>query len=200
MRRRPVQLGLLRQPTAILVNLANQSQSHFTADSQSVLCLGVEPTLWTFDQILLPFQEFGSGICCLVSVGRPLWREAGSVLCKSRSSHLSVCTFTKTELVQSKIPVRTSQETHYVSAEERNRLKIQIQCVCVSKIQVFLILKPVVRTLTAMLWREAVYAVSLLSLHDLSWLISRALGPSNLQKSFAVRCCLPIVIWFRLQF
>jgi hypothetical protein len=33
--------------------------------SQSV-CLGVEPTLWTFDQILLPFQEFGSGICCPV--------------------------------------------------------------------------------------------------------------------------------------
>jgi hypothetical protein len=35
------------------------------------------------------FQEFGSGICCLVSVGRPLWREAGSVLCKSQSSYLS---------------------------------------------------------------------------------------------------------------
>jgi hypothetical protein len=61
--------------------------------SQSV-CLGVEPTLWTFDQILLPFKVFGSEICCLVSVGRPLRREAGSVLCKSQSSHLSVCTFT----------------------------------------------------------------------------------------------------------
>jgi hypothetical protein len=48
--------------------------------SQSV-CLGVEIILWTFDQILLPFQESGSGICCPVSVGRPLWREAGSVLC-----------------------------------------------------------------------------------------------------------------------
>jgi hypothetical protein len=48
-----------------------QSQRHFTADSQSV-CLGAEPTLWTFDQILLPFQVFGSKICCLVSVGRPL--------------------------------------------------------------------------------------------------------------------------------
>jgi hypothetical protein len=44
-----------------------ECQSRFTADSQSVsqsVCLGVEPTLWTFDQILLPFQEFGSGICC----------------------------------------------------------------------------------------------------------------------------------------
>jgi hypothetical protein len=70
-----------------------QSQNHFMADSESV-CLGVEPTLWTNDQILLPFQEFGSGICCPVSVGRPLRREAGSVLCKSRASHLSVCTFT----------------------------------------------------------------------------------------------------------
>jgi hypothetical protein len=56
-----------------------QSQSHFKADSQSV-CLGFEPTLWTFDQILLPFQEFGSGICCPASVGRPLWRKAGSVI------------------------------------------------------------------------------------------------------------------------
>jgi hypothetical protein len=51
-------------------------------------------TLRTFDQILLPFQEFESGICCPVSVGCPLWREAGSVLCKSQSSHLPVCTFT----------------------------------------------------------------------------------------------------------
>jgi hypothetical protein len=69
------------------------SQSHFTADSHSVY-LGIEPTLWTFQQKLFPFQEFGSGICCPVSVGRPLWREAGSVLCKSQFSHLSVCTFT----------------------------------------------------------------------------------------------------------
>jgi membrane-associated PAP2 superfamily phosphatase len=34
--------------------------------------LGVEPTLWTLDQILFPFQELGSGMCCAVSVGRPL--------------------------------------------------------------------------------------------------------------------------------
>jgi hypothetical protein len=44
-----------------------QSQSHFTAESESVsqsasqsVCLGIEPTLWTSDQRLLPFQEFGS--------------------------------------------------------------------------------------------------------------------------------------------
>jgi hypothetical protein len=71
----------------------SQSLYGWQSVSQSV-CLGVEPTLLTFDQILLPFQVFGSEICCLVSVGRLLWREAGSVLCKSQSSHLSVCTFT----------------------------------------------------------------------------------------------------------
>jgi hypothetical protein len=31
-------------------------------------------------------------LSCLL--GRPLWREADSVLCKSQSSHLSICTFT----------------------------------------------------------------------------------------------------------
>jgi hypothetical protein len=62
------------------ISKQSHSQSHFTADIQSV-CLDVEATLRTFDQILLPFQEFGSGICCPVSVGRPLWREAGSLLC-----------------------------------------------------------------------------------------------------------------------
>jgi hypothetical protein len=57
-----------------------------------LVCLRVEPTLWTFDLILLLFQEFGSGICFPVSVGRPLWREAESVLWQS--THLSVCIFT----------------------------------------------------------------------------------------------------------
>jgi hypothetical protein len=49
--------------------------------SQSVsesVCLGVEPTLRTFDQILLPFQKFGSGVCCPLSVGSPLWRQSQS--------------------------------------------------------------------------------------------------------------------------
>jgi hypothetical protein len=59
------------EPHVKEIGLESQSQSHFTADSQSV-CLGFEPTLWTFDQILLPFEEFGSGISCPVSVGRPL--------------------------------------------------------------------------------------------------------------------------------
>jgi hypothetical protein len=60
----------------LLTSMSIQSQSHFTAESQSV-CLGVEPTLWTFDQILLLFQEFGSGTCCPVSVGCPLYEKLG---------------------------------------------------------------------------------------------------------------------------
>jgi hypothetical protein len=62
--------------------------------SQSVSKSWCRAHLLTSDQIMLPFQVFGSGICCPVSVGRPLWRAAGSVLCKSQSSDLSVCTFT----------------------------------------------------------------------------------------------------------
>jgi hypothetical protein len=51
------------------------TQSESLYGWQSVSMSGVEPTLWT----LLHFQLFGSGICCPVSVGSPLWREAGSV-------------------------------------------------------------------------------------------------------------------------
>jgi hypothetical protein len=80
-----------------ILKIAAKSQSHFKAVSQTVsqsVCLGVEPTLWTFDQILLPFQEIGSGICCPVSVERPLLREVGSVSCKSQSIVICLCTFT----------------------------------------------------------------------------------------------------------
>jgi hypothetical protein len=38
------------------------------ANSQSVSMSCVEPSLWTFEQTLLPFQEFGSAICCPVCV------------------------------------------------------------------------------------------------------------------------------------
>jgi hypothetical protein len=75
----------------------SQSHSHFTADSQSVsqyvlVSSPICERLTTY--VFLPFQVFGSGIYCPVSVGRPLWRDTGSVLCKSQYSHLSVCTFT----------------------------------------------------------------------------------------------------------
>jgi hypothetical protein len=48
--------------------------------SQSV-CLGIEHSYWTCDQILLPVGMLLSEICGLVSVGRPLWREDGSPIC-----------------------------------------------------------------------------------------------------------------------
>jgi hypothetical protein len=67
----------------------NQSEYGWQWVSQSV-CLGVEPTLWTFDQILLRVQRLQSGSYYPISVGHPLWREAGSVLCESQSSHSSV--------------------------------------------------------------------------------------------------------------
>jgi hypothetical protein len=51
---------------------------YFTTDSQSVsqsLCLGIEHPCETCDQILLPVGMLLSEICCLVSLGHPLWRE-----------------------------------------------------------------------------------------------------------------------------
>jgi hypothetical protein len=52
----------------------------FTADSKSV-CLGIEHTCGTCDQILFPVGMLLSEICGLVSMGRPLWREDGSGNC-----------------------------------------------------------------------------------------------------------------------
>jgi hypothetical protein len=48
--------------------------------NQSV-CLGGEHRCGTCDQILLAVDMLQSEICCLVSVGRPLWREDGSAIC-----------------------------------------------------------------------------------------------------------------------
>jgi hypothetical protein len=51
------------------------SGGYFTAYGQSVsrsVCLGVEPTLWTFDQILLPVPWLLSESCGLFSVGHPV--------------------------------------------------------------------------------------------------------------------------------
>jgi hypothetical protein len=73
--------GLRRSVTVCLRK--SQSQS-----LRLTVCLGVEPTLWTFAQILLPFQEVGSGICCPASVGSPLLRERRSVLV---SHSLAIC-------------------------------------------------------------------------------------------------------------
>jgi hypothetical protein len=67
-----------------------QSQSHFTADRQSVC--------WRRGHFVDAWPDIASfsrvWVCNLLSsVGRPLWREARSALCKSQSIHLSVCTF-----------------------------------------------------------------------------------------------------------
>jgi hypothetical protein len=56
------------------------SRSYFAIDSQSV-CLGIEYPCGTCDQILLPVGMLLSEIFCLVSIGRPLWREDGSAVC-----------------------------------------------------------------------------------------------------------------------
>jgi hypothetical protein len=55
-------------PSLTRGRVCHLSESESLYGWQSVsrsVCLGVEPTLWTFDQILLPFQESGSGIFVL---------------------------------------------------------------------------------------------------------------------------------------
>jgi hypothetical protein len=67
----------------------SQSQSPITTGGQSVIMSRYRAHSGTCHQILISVRRFFSEICCLVSVGRPLWREVGSVLCKSQFSHLS---------------------------------------------------------------------------------------------------------------
>jgi hypothetical protein len=69
------------KPPKTLIELAGQSQSQSQkshCDRQSVsqsVCLGVKSKSWTF-----PPQSY-----CFVFLGRPLWREVGSVMCRSLS-------------------------------------------------------------------------------------------------------------------
>jgi hypothetical protein len=58
-------------------------QSHIANDGQSV-SLGVEPHLRLMTRYLLLFDSYG-----LVTVGRPLPREDGSVFCQSLSTAVS---------------------------------------------------------------------------------------------------------------
>jgi hypothetical protein len=60
--------------------------------SQSVSMSRYRAHSGTCDQILLSVLRLFSEVCCLVSVGRPLWREVGSVICLSQSSNLPVFT------------------------------------------------------------------------------------------------------------
>jgi hypothetical protein len=65
----------------ILIAPQSQSQSYFTTDGGSVSKAWCRAHSGTFDQILLPVSRFQSESCCLVRMGRPLWREDGSAIC-----------------------------------------------------------------------------------------------------------------------
>jgi hypothetical protein len=77
-----------------------KSQSHVTVRvtlrltvSQYSYVLVSSPLRGRLTRYCSLFKSFGLEFV-VPSVERPLWREAGSVLCKLESSHLSVCTFT----------------------------------------------------------------------------------------------------------
>jgi hypothetical protein len=76
--------------TYIIITIQDiiQSQSHITTDGQSVIMSRYRAHSGTCDQILFSVRRLFSEICCLVFVGRPLWRDAGSVICLSQSSNL----------------------------------------------------------------------------------------------------------------
>jgi hypothetical protein len=75
-----VEVSPQHSKTCILVRWGEVRWGYFTTDSQSV-CLGIEHPCGTCDQILLPVGMLLSEICCLVTVGRPLWREDESAIC-----------------------------------------------------------------------------------------------------------------------
>jgi hypothetical protein len=67
---------------------AQSSQSHITTDGQSVIMSRYRAHSGTCDRILFSVRMLFSEICCLAILGRPLWREVGSVICLSLSSNL----------------------------------------------------------------------------------------------------------------
>jgi hypothetical protein len=69
---------------------SGKSKSHY--NWQSVSMSRYQAHLGTCDQILLSVRRLFSEICCLVSVGRPLWWEVRPVICLSQSSNLPVFT------------------------------------------------------------------------------------------------------------
>jgi hypothetical protein len=65
----------------------SQSQSHIATDGQSVsqsVSLGVEPHLGLKTRYSVLFDSYG---LVFFFVGRPLWREDGSVFCQSHCLH-----------------------------------------------------------------------------------------------------------------
>jgi hypothetical protein len=57
-----------------------KSKSKLLYDWQSV-CPGIEYSCGICDQILFPVEILLSEMCCLLSVGHPLWQEDGSAIC-----------------------------------------------------------------------------------------------------------------------
>jgi hypothetical protein len=55
---------------------SSQSQSHIATDSQSIIKSWCRAPSGAHDQIFLHFDSYG-----LVFLGRPLWRENGSIFC-----------------------------------------------------------------------------------------------------------------------
>jgi hypothetical protein len=72
-----------KSKTKFKVTLRGQpkSRSHITTDSQSVSMSGCRAHSGTYEEILLSVRRLLSESCCLVSVGRPLWRKGGAVIC-----------------------------------------------------------------------------------------------------------------------
>jgi hypothetical protein len=62
----------------------SRSRSHVTSDGQSASMSRFRADSGTCDQILLSVRRL-SERCCLVSMGRPLWRDVGSVIYHSGS-------------------------------------------------------------------------------------------------------------------
>jgi hypothetical protein len=68
-----------------LTSWTSQSRSHVTTDGRSVSLSRYRTNSGTCDQIWLSVRRLSSENCCLVSVGRRLWREVRSVICHSQS-------------------------------------------------------------------------------------------------------------------
>jgi hypothetical protein len=78
-------LNVLYSSAIYIYNIYGSRSRYFTTDGQSVsrsVCLGVGHPLGAHDQILL-FSFFCLKITLLFDLGRPLWREYGSVICSA---------------------------------------------------------------------------------------------------------------------
>jgi hypothetical protein len=70
------------RPSSGVIQSQSQSQSYFTTDGQSVSMSWCRAQFGTFDQRFFFFLK----VTVLPYLGRPLWREVGSVICQSTVS------------------------------------------------------------------------------------------------------------------